>query len=1138
MTKNTVTLLTAILSLATTAYAGGASVVYDFVQRYPDAMVSNALSPATKKGMSNDVAKPSIFLHPTGSGDTTAGYSVELPKLESGEKLVFVYSAGISDGIPMNDAAHPFDGVFFELKVNGKKEFEADLKDFGWLDGATDLTSQAGKKVKVTFITRGNKNTNYDWALWGAPQIYRLSKSVLSGETAPIARGIVVARPSRDAMLTITPVGGGQPITINLAKRRFTAARFDFIPAGAESVKVGYTGDVKDIGVFGFSPQLQIVSFGPTSAVLYQGKPATLRAVVKNAGEGTLSESDSGSVEFGQSALVTGDGSPIIDVGLVTIETKPIGTLLPGESKTIECQFTPMATDGTLLVGATATMNGRAVDIPFKQVAAALNPVDPGKTVAAVEARQLPDGSVGLQNSKLRMQFLKSGVGFVAWTMSIPKGDSWEQVASGPFGKLVRGAAANQALEYNVYPSEAKTSQDSIVFSAKRDIYRSPCAFEWIFKLDAEQPKVSLAYSVKADQRVDILHFSGPTVYAGDGSFGGKKDEGLFPGLEYLLSEQSSGTEFVSPPNNLRTVPHPNKVTIPFMAIRNGGTLVMLEWDPLQKWAVGLDRPAPLFASPNFIEAQDNHLMGIFAPSVPDYTAENRLSAQKAFTLAAGESIRLEATLSVKADASTVLDALDEWLVRHGVPDPPMMTSSKADMIKLCNQSFLESSWDPTAKAWKHTNTSPAGFDPMIADYLFACDNRIYDEETSLKIRDVVRPATDKVKDSVPLSTSLYTGNVKAALDRQYQQIESIISSQREDGAWPYMPDKEHEVFGRTGDTSSGLTGRNAEVLLEHALMTADAKAKEAGLKALEFLDGTTRPEGAQTWELQLHVPDILASAYLVRAYLAGYRLTDDTKYLHRAVYWAKSGLPFVYLWTADDQPIMRYGTIPVFGATQFDGQPWFGVMVQWCGLEYGYSLDKLSDFDKSLPWKQISRGILYCGVQQQEYITREYPADAGMYPDAYSPIKGKEQYHWDLNPRLIARNLLRDIGADAEPTTHTMRDRRSQLMALTLPVQNIKANYVTDFLKTDFTYAEGATIYMVVGGIYHPETFDLNGEVIPITDDLSPAYRGWQLIEDRMLGIVKLQPRTTNHLEIDLIQHETYHPPGEAEVKPVETPE
>lgn len=1145
MTRHFVTYLTVILSLATASacLAGGATVVYDFVDRYPDAKVSNAMSPGAKTAISGSVPKPSIFLHTQLPGETTAEYSIELPRIGAGERLVMLYSVGLTDGIKINDASHPFDGVSFELRIDGKKDFQANLMECGWVDGGTDLTPRAGKRIKVAFVTQANKNSNYDWALWGAPQILRLTKSVLAGDTAPAAKGVVVARPSADSTLTITPVGqssrqNAHPITVSLKKDRLAAVRFDYLSSGVQSVKIN-SGGAKDLGVYAFSPQISIVSFGPTSALAYRNKPVTLRAVVKNYGEGALTASEGASVTFGHSA----SGAPIVrgDEVLATISSLPVGALLPGESKTVECSFTPPANSAEARLAAIVTSADAQKSVAQKTVAFAPAPSITDKPGDALKVERLADGSVVLRNAKLRMQLLKSSAGFVAWILSVPKDDTWQQASSGSFGTLTASIPSDGAIESRLYPADARVATDSVTLTLSRKIGSAPCTFEWTFKIAADQPKVSVAHSMKAGQQIEILHFSGPTVYAGDGSFGRQKDEGLFPGLEYLLTEQSSGTEFVSPPNDLRTVPHPNKVTIPFMAVRSGSTLVMLEWDPMQKWDGKADRPSPVFASSNFVDGQDNHLMGIFAPSVPDWTPENKLLAEKPYVLAAGKSIRLEATLCAKSDSISVIDALDEWIAGHGLPEPPKVSKKPIEMLNLCDQAFLQSSWDSAAKAWKHTITGPITFDGMIANYLYARDNRTIDEEISWKIQDVVKPAVKPVLESIPLNTAFYAGNLPAALDRESKQMESLIASQSEDGSWPYTPDEKHAALGKAGDTSSGWTALRARQLLEYALITDDEKAIEAGLKALTFLDAQTRPEGAQTWELQLHVPDILASAHLVRSYLAAFRITDEKQYLDRAVYWAKTGLPFVYLWNAPDQPIMRYGTIPVLGATWFNGQPWFGVIVQWCGLEYGYALDKLSEFDQTLPWKQVSRGILYCGVQQQEYTTREYPANAGMYPDAYSPIKGKEEYHWDINPRLIARNLLRDAGFDSEPTTHGVRDRRSQLMTFTLPVQKFNMRYEKEFLWIDFPYVEGATIHLVVGGIWHPETFDLNGNVVPLYEDISLVPYGWQWDDEKKVGILKIKTRTQNQLVIDLIQHESHRLPGEVDApleEPTETPE
>src|SRR5204863_491502 len=73
-----------------------------------------------------------------------------------------------------------------------------------------------------------------------------------------------------------------------------------------------------------------------------------------------------------------------------------------------------------------------------------------------------------------------------------------------------------------------------------------------------------------------------------------------------------------------------------------------------------------------------------------------------------------------------------------------------------------------------------------------------------------------------------------------------------------------------------------------------------------------------------------------IRAYHDGYRATGDTRWLHDAVYWAETGVPFIYLCSLPDKPMMLGATIPVFGST-FYTPSWLGMPVPWCGLLYAY---------------------------------------------------------------------------------------------------------------------------------------------------------------------------------------------------------
>src|SRR5690606_14924416 len=113
-------------------------------------------------------------------------------------------------------------------------------------------------------------------------------------------------------------------------------------------------------------------------------------------------------------------------------------------------------------------------------------------------------------------------------------------------------------------------------------------------------------------------------------------------------------------------------------------------------------------------------------------------------------------------------------------------------------------------------------------------------------------------------------------------------------------------------------------------------------LKGLEKFRNTV-PRGAQTWEVPLHTPDILASAHLVRAFSLGYELTGRPEFLEQAIEWAWTGVPFVYLVNPAGGSVGPYSTIAVLGATNWKAPVWFGRPVQWCGLVYSDALYRLA---------------------------------------------------------------------------------------------------------------------------------------------------------------------------------------------------
>ncbi len=249
------------------------------------------------------------------------------------------------------------------------------------------------------------------------------------------------------------------------------------------------------------------------------------------------------------------------------------------------------------------------------------------------------------------------------------------------------------------------------------------------------------------------------------------------------------------------------------------------------------------------------------------------------------------------------------------------------------------------------------------------------------------------------------TGRTDEWLRNAKAEIRQHIAEQQEDGSYHY--DGKYRR-GHFENTASGLCATRAARLLELAHLTGDAKALAAGRRTLEYMKRFRVPRGAQTWEVPLHTPDLLASSHLVWAYTRGFELTGDKTYLTEARRWALSGLPFVYLWS--DRPVMAYSTIAVLGATNWQAPYWIGLPVQWVGGVYGYSLALLAPHDDTLDWKRVARGILISARQMQ------YPDghDKGTLPDSFA-LDEQQRRPWNINPcALVSLERLLDGQVDS----------------------------------------------------------------------------------------------------------------------------
>lgn len=733
-----------------------------------------------------------------------------------------------------------------------------------------------------------------------------------------------------------------------------------------------------------------------------------------------------------------------------------------------------------------------------------------------------------LANEHLQLQFLRGGELYTGYTLSVRSGDGLAPLGLGRFGRLVYRDTAGERRETPIRLSEVAARSGSAHLRGQwADADGVEWTFEQSFELQTDARQIVVRCRAVPSERRDVLHWSGPTFYAGEGAFGANKTDALFPGIEYLLDEESSSsTAFASEKHALRCTPHPYKITVPLMAVSHGGLAVGLMWDPNQAYGSAWRHPAATFSSPNRLEDEDNHLLSLFAPGVPRFVPENAQEAERPFGVSSQNPLLLEARLVALAGA-TAVDVLKLWIATFGLPaiEPP---HSYRDNVDLCVRSYLDVAWDAAARGWHHTLSDPWGprYEPRVIAQLWRY-GQLPSEDANLRararqqVRDaigkVIATEQDEVSSSgqpfsVPhLELALHYGQVPHSLAALRKQVQARLAEQAPNGAWVWQSsviqggsfntEERQRLMGQAGDSSTGLTADRAQPLLRWARLTGDEVAREAGLRAVAWCNAQRRPEGAQTWELHLHVPDVLAVPYLIDINLAAYELTGDASYLAAAERWAWTGLPFTYLWAAYYRPIMAYCTIPVFGVTFHDVQSWFGVDVHWNGLVYADALFRLAEHAQATDWRAIARGITACGMAQQQTSGPWL----GMYPDAMSMVRGEEEYTWWLNPNLIGLNTFELAGIPLDITTHTLERADGPALRVTSGAQVVDLRLDGPHLSLSLEYPAGAWSYTVIAGLGRPVAVDCEGKAVPEIEDLDQDASGWRWLAELGLMVIKV---------------------------------
>jgi hypothetical protein len=631
------------------------------------------------------------------------------------------------------------------------------------------------------------------------------------------------------------------------------------------------------------------------------------------------------------------------------------------------------------------------------------------------------------------------------------------------------------------------------------------CTLSADFTLVAGENACRVRYSLAADRAVQVLRFQGPTLLAGQGSFGGSKDFAFFPGLEFLQGDERSSSERdAEPPISMRLVPHPLRITVPVMAVSKGPFLVALAWDALQKWDGEHAYPATIFASPNWKYGGDNHLMGLFVPSVPEWVKENETEASTPYPLKPGKPITLQADVILEHNPaarfpdSLILHAIDGWYRRYGLPAPAPMVRSYPEELALSRHGFLVSCWDETTRKSRHcVDWAPAN-SPGFATLLWLdarmekapALRRPLDERADLIVRSTLSDqggaglASGANCHIMRWEAPFYFGYLAPALSQMEAEVQAAMKTQKPDGSWLFQPTGKQRSLGKWGDTVVGICAPNAHTLLRYARITGDPDAKQAGLRALKFMERFRIPAGAQAWECPLYEPDILASARALAAYLEGYRLTGDRRLLDISRYWARTGLAFLYAYNRLDTPGMRYASIPVFGTT-FYTHSWLGVPVQWNGLVYAYYLQKLAEVDNSFPWRTVAEGITNSATYQQ---VAEEGKLKGAYCDGWYEFCTDRRGAW-INPEDIYVNLFSLRGHDPDVSTMILPGKPAIHISSGARVKSARLS--KGRLEIILSHFPGRVSNSLVSGLVLPRSVSVDGRILS----------RWQRLEPESLG-------------------------------------
>ena len=479
-----------------------------------------------------------------------------------------------------------------------------------------------------------------------------------------------------------------------------------------------------------------------------------------------------------------------------------------------------------------------------------------------------------------------------------------------------------------------------------------------------------------------------------------ERERALFPGLEYIdpLDTSSSQADITSW-DYQRRAPDPVKMTFPMLAMQAKNRWVGLSW-------VNTPRCQPIFDCPDRVFSSNMNFMGVLASNFNENSREPS-SLIPAFAEQFDADTELSLSMNISGGSGTnMVPAIKTYIQLYGMPDLPDPGRDMQNYITFASGGWLDSNirsgdlyrhatW-PGVDSWA---PGPVGDAAWMERWL--AENTTNDTLRSrLQTASAGAASAAVSAGSVnlrgiahvqyPIASLIFTSGVEGpsvALSNGNGQLGRFT----EEGTVLYQAPSSGNDLSSThwAKHANGMTATVLKSVWDGVLYSADVSLGYQALNLTNMLSqyDNEAPRGAQTWEVPLHTPDILGSAYLVYSYLDAYEYSGNKTYLNKAIDWAYTGIPFVYLVNPTDGAVGMYATIPVFGSTQFNLMNWMGVPVQWCGMVYADAVRRLQRFDPTGPWEKIWKGITASGIQQS-------------FPTSNTTLQGTLPDSWNLRPQ------------------------------------------------------------------------------------------------------------------------------------------